>query len=99
MNDVCLSLLAAPELEEVLLDHLLVNPLIETFSSQAAASHGGHTSDLDPTEQVLGRADAVLIHVVLSTSSAENVLEELRQMFAGSSVRYWLSPVLSQGKL
>ncbi|HQQ64335.1 MAG TPA: DUF3240 family protein [Pseudomonadales bacterium] len=99
MNDVCLSLLAAPELEEKLLDRLLLNPVINTFASQMAASHGGHLTELDPGEQVLGRGDAVLIHVVLAAENVDDVLTDLRRGFTGSRLRYWLCPVLLQGEL
>lgn len=99
MTDLCLSLLAAPELEEKLLDCLLLNPVIETFASQVAASHGGHLTDLDANEQVLGRGDAVLIHVVLAADDLDAVIAELRKKFNGSKMRYWLCPVLMQGEM
>ncbi len=99
MADVCLSLLGAPELEEKLLDRLLMTPVIATFTSQSAASHGGHPAELDPTEQVLGRGHAVLVQAVLDESDAQALLADLCQVFAGSGLRYWLCPVLSQGEL
>lgn len=99
MTDVCLSLLGAPELEENLLDHLLMSPAVATFTSQRIASHGGHPAELDPGEQVLGRGEAVLVLAVLDAADVERLLVELREAFAGSGLRYWQCPVLSQGEL
>ena len=99
MSDVCLTLLGSPEVEEKLLDHLLMNPVAKTFTSQPAASHGGHLSGLDPREAVLGRSDAVLVHVLVGKDDAERLVEDLRQSVTGSGVRYWLTPLLAQGEL
>lgn len=99
MADVCLYLLGAPELEEKLLDRLLMTPVIATFTSQNAASHGGHPAELDPGEQVLGRGRAVLVQAVLDERDAQALLADLQQVFAGSRLRYWLCPVLAQGEL
>jgi hypothetical protein len=99
MTDVCLHLLAAPELEEKLLDQLLLHPKIASFVSQPAASHGGHMADLDQSEQVLGRGEAVLIQALLTAEDAESLIVELRVLFAHSGVLFWLLPVLARGAL
>ncbi len=99
MTEVCLNLLASPELEEKLLDCLLIHPKVPIFVSQPAASHGGHIGDLDQTEQVLGRGDAVLIRVLLTANDAESLLEELRITFTHSGVMFWILPILSKGVL
>ena len=99
MSDVCLNLFASPELEEKLLDHLLIHPKVPVFVSQPAASHGGHIGDLDQSEQVLGRGDAVLIRALLTTEDAESLLAELRVTYARSGVMFWIIPVLNRGTL
>lgn len=99
MTDVCLNLLASPELEEKLLDHLLIHPKVPVFVSQPAASHGGHIGDLDQTEQVLGRGDAVLIRALLTAEDAESLVAELRITYAHSGVMFWIVPVLTKGVL
>ena len=99
MTDVCLNLLASPELEEKLLDRLLMHPKVPLFISQPAASHGGHIGDLDQMEQVLGRGDAVLIRALLTVDDAESLLAELRITFAHSGVIFWTVPVLTKGAL
>ena len=99
MNEVCLTLLSPPEIEESLLDELLMNPTIKMFTSQRAARHGGHLTGLDPREQVLGRSDAVLIQALLNTRDAEELLAGLRPRFRASGVQFWMVPVLGQGEL
>jgi len=99
MTEVCLNLLASPELEEKLLDRLLLHPNVSVFVSQRAASHGGHIGDLDQTEQVLGRGDAVLIRALLTAVDAESLVAELRIAFAHSGVMFWIVPILAKGAL
>lgn len=100
MNLVCLSLLGSPALEEKLLDQLLRSPHDLTFTSQTCASHGGHSHDcLDPSEQVLGRARAVLVQVLVPETLARQLLQDLEALFSGSGLRYWLTPVIEEGQL
>lgn len=99
MTDVQLTLLGEPELEEKLLDELLLHPAAPTFVSQRVASHGGHPAEMSAGEQVLGRADAVLVQALLEPDGAQRLLADLGRRFAGSGLRYWLTPVLSGGQL
>lgn len=99
MTDVCLHLLAAPEIEEQLLDRLLLNTAGNTFTSARVASHGGQLSGLDPREQVLGRGDAILVHVLLEDGEARALIEELREQLSGAGIRYWITPLLGEGRI
>lgn len=114
MSLICLSLLGAPALEEKLLDQLLQSTHDLTFTSQNCASHGGHGDDihshgghihgghihggLDASEQVLGRARAVLVQVLVPESIARQLIADLGVLFRGSGLRYWLTPVLEEGQ-
>ncbi len=99
MSLVCLSLLGAPALEEKLLDHLLQSPHDLTFTSQVCASHGGHSHhSLDVSEQVLGRARAVLVQVLIPETVSRQLLADLSASFSGSGLRYWVTPVLQEGE-
>ena len=109
MSLICLSLLGAPALEEKLLDQLLQSTHDLTFTSQNCASHGGHGDDihshgghihggLDASEQVLGRARAVLVQVLVPESIARQLIADLGVLFSGSGLRYWLTPVLEEGQ-
>ena len=108
MSLVCLSLLGSPALEEKLLDQLLRSPHDLTFTSHSCASHGGHSQDghgghihggLDASEQVLGRARAVLVQVLVPEALARQLLQDLEALFSGSGLRYWLTPVIEEGQL
>lgn len=100
MSLVCLSLLGAPALEEKLLDQLLQSPHDLTFTSQSCASHGGHSHDgLDVSEQVMGRGRAVLVQVLVPEAVARHLLADLKALFHGAGLRYWLTPVLEEGDL
>lgn len=100
MSLVCLSLLGSPALEEKLLDQLLRSPHDLTFTSQTCASHGGHSHDgLDASEQVLGRARAMLVQVLVPEALARQLLQDLEALFSGSGLRYWLTPVIEEGQL
>ncbi len=103
MSLVCLSLLGSPALEEKLLDQLLRSPHDLTFTSQTCASHGGHNQDghggLDASEQVLGRARAMLVQVLVPETLARQLLQDLEALFGRSGLRYWLTPVIEEGQV
>lgn len=100
MSLVCLSLLGAPALEEKLLDQLLQSPHDLTFTSHSCASHGGHGFDgLDVNEQVLGRARAVLVQVLVPETVARHLVADLKTLFSGSGLRYWLTPIIEEGDI
>jgi hypothetical protein len=99
MSDQCLSLLAAPEIEEKLLDWLLLFAGAATYTSQSVARHGVRTANLDPLEQVLGRGDAVLVKILIEQEAAGALISTLGKEFAGVGMHYWLTPVDEQGEL
>ena len=98
MNNVKLALLGVPEIEEKLLDQLLLHPSVSAFVSQRAAYHGGHPASFDASEQVLGRADAVLVQALMSGDDAQALISDLKRVFTGAGLRYWLTPVLAEGE-
>jgi len=46
---------------------------------------------------VKGRADRVLIRIILDDAAAAQVITGIEQAFAGSHLVYWTTPVLSFG--
>ncbi len=99
MSECCLTLLCPPGLEEKLLDLLLMSPEATVFTSTPTAAHGLAFGDLSPTEQVLGRALATQVQVLLADANKETVLAAIRQEFVGVGLRYWVTPVLEKGEL
>lgn len=99
MSEYCLTLLCPPGLEEKLLDLLLMSPEAAVFTSAPAAAHGLAFGRLSPAEQVLGRALATQIQVLLAGNAKDAVLAAIRQEFAGVGVRYWVTPIIDMGEL
>lgn len=99
MTDLCLYLLCPASLEEKLLDLLLMHPDLAVFTSTRTAAHGLAFDALSANEQVLGRALATQVQVLMAESQRDAVLEALRQEFAGAGLRYWISPVAYAGEI
>jgi hypothetical protein len=99
MSELCLTLVCPPAVEEKLLDLLLLSPLVSFFTSTATAAHGMAHDNLDQTEQVLGRARATEIQVILDAADQAALLAAIRQQFAGAGLRYWLTEVAEAGEI
>ena len=99
MSDYCLTLLCPPAIEEKLLDLLLMSPHAAVFTSAPTAAHGLAFGRLSSTEQVLGRALATQIQVLLTPTDREPVLTAIRQGFAGVGLRYWITEIVEMGEV
>lgn len=99
MSELCLTLLCPPEIGEKLLDLLLMSSSTTVFTSTATAAHGLDHENLDQTEQVLGRAQAMQIQVIVAAAAKAALLEAIRRQFAGASLRYWVTPVIEAGEI
>ena len=100
MSDLCLTLLCPPGAEEKLLDHLLLSSdIVKVFTSTTTAAHGLSHENLDQAEQVLGRARATAIQVILAASDKTALLDTIRRQFAGTGMRYWLTTVVEAGEV
>lgn len=99
MSELCLTLVCPPAIEEKLLDLLLLSPDVTFFTSTVTAAHGMAHENMDQTEQVLGRARATEIQVIVGEASKAALLEAIRQQFAGAGLRYWLTTVTEAGEI
>ncbi len=99
MSDLNLTLLCPPGMEENLLDFLLMSPHASTFTSAPTAAHGLAFGRLSATEQVLGRASAVQIQLIFPEDDKAHLIEHLKREFAGTGLRYWLTPVIESGEI
>ena len=99
MHELCLTLLCPPEIEERLFDLLLMSPTATVFTSAAVAAHGLTAGTLSQSEQVLGRARATQIQVVLVAADKAVLLERIRTQFAGAGLRYWLTAIDEAGEI
>lgn len=99
MPELCLYLLCPASLEEQVLDLLLMHPELALFTSTRTGAHGLAFGALSANEQVLGRALATEIHVLLRAGDKDALLEAVRHEFAGTGLRYWITPVMQAGDL
>ena len=91
MSELCLTLLCPPAIEEKLLDVLLMSPNATVFTSAPTAAHGLAIGNLSETEQVMGRAHATEIKVIVAGSEKTTLLGHIRQQFAGAGFGHDLS--------
>lgn len=99
MSELCLTILCPPAVEEKLLDLLLLLPAAAVFTSAPTAAHGLAFGNLNQTEQVLGRAFATQVQVVIPIADKINLLGSIQTQFAGAGLRYWISPVIEAGEI
>jgi len=99
MTELCLTLLCPSAVEEKLLDLLLMSPDLKLFTSAPIAAHGLSFGGFNQTEQVLGRAFATQVQVLLDADDKTALLENIREQFSGTGLRYWLTPVIEAGEI
>lgn len=99
MSELCMNLLCPPAVEERLLDLLLMLPNVAVFTSTSTAAHGLTVPDLSQAEQVLGRARATEVRVIIRAEDSQALLQELRQRLTGTGLRYWLTPIIETGEI
>jgi len=99
MPELCLYLLCPASLEEKVLDLLLMHPDLAVFTSTRTAAHGLGLGELSAHEQVLGRALATEIQVLVRAGDKDALLEAVRGEFAGAGLRYWIIPLTQAGEI
>ncbi len=96
----CLTLVADWPVRQELFDFLAEQTdLISGFTASDAAGHGRTARLHSPSEQVKGRADRVLIRMVLEDAAAAQLLERLHTAFHGAHITYWTTPVSRFGTI
>ena len=99
MSELCLTLLCPPAVEEKLLDLLLMSPNAAVFTSAPTAAHGLAFGRLNQAEQVLGRAFATQVQVIIPTADKAALLGDIQEQFAGAGLRYWTTTVVEAGEI
>ncbi len=95
-----MTLLAARELEETLVEALLdLKPALPGFTTALVAGHGEGFARASVPECVRGRIDRLQLWIVLPASDVPRVLDMLCARFAHSRLRWWVEPVESMGEL
>lgn len=97
MTDVLLTLIARPDVEEIVIDWLLGREELSGFTGEAAWGHSREHGRFSLVEQVTGRQRRAVFHLKLDQQEAGPLLEAMRDELAGLGLRYWLVPMLDSG--
>ena len=98
MNQVLLTLIATPEVEEKLVDWLL-GAGHGGFTTVGCQGHGVHHGQLSTSEQVAGRQHRVAFWLQTTESSARTIVSELSTGFEKSVLHYCITPVVAGGSM
>ena len=98
-SEALLSLVVAPDIEDVIVDWLLERDEVSGFTSYPINGHGASIHAMTLAEQVAGRRRQVLFQTHMPQSQAERLLADLKRDFAGSGMHYWLVPLSACGHL
>jgi len=95
---VCLTLVAGRELRQELFDYLSEQTdLVPGFTASDAAGHGPTIRLHSAAERVKGRADRVMVRIILEDQAAERLIERLRTAFRGAHLMHWATPIARFG--
>ena len=97
MTDVLLTLIARPDVEEIVIDWLLGREELSGFTGEAAWGHSREHGRFSLVEQVTGRQRRAVFHLKLEQSQAGPLLDAMRDELAGLGLRYWVVPLLGHG--
>lgn len=98
-RELCLVMVAPPEIEEKLLDVLLAVVGTQVFTSTPSFSHGTAQGRLSSVEQVMGRSRSVQVQIIVTDAEMAMLLQLLRESFAGTGLRYWALPLAALGEI
>ena len=98
MIEFLLTLITTPELEERLVDWLL-EAGHEGFTTASCHGHGVHPDTLSTAEQVAGRQKRIAFWLQMPEKEAETIVSSLEESFGGTSLHYWITPVLAAGSI
>lgn len=94
-----LYLVAAREVEPLLVDWLIESDLIKGFSTVPVSGHGSDNMALSIAEQVEGRCWQILYLVRLPKADLDTVIVTLEKDLAHIGIEYWAVPVITHGKV
>ena len=94
-----LTLIVPPSLEEPLVDWLLEFEPEYGFSSFPVNGHSSRQEGLTLAEQVGGRKKHIRFELHLPETATTGLVERLKADFAGAGLHYWVTPVLTHGRV
>jgi nitrogen regulatory protein PII len=95
---LCLTLVADREIQQDLFDYLTEQaPVVAGFTASEAEGHGSTARLHTVAEQVKGRADRVIIRIILDEQAADQIIRQIETTFASVNIVYWTTPVIQFG--
>jgi len=97
-NDQILVLIAPVEMKDDLVDVLMEIDFISGFSLSLIDGYSREHSHYDINEQVEGYRKFYRFEVLHRQQEQEKVLTSLKKDCSNGSVRYWILPVINEGR-
>jgi hypothetical protein len=98
--DIYLMLIAARELDEMIIDILLErDDIIRRFGSQIIDAHGARIGYANVAEQVRGRAQLCEFKLLMAREDLDDILAALRERLPRAEITYWAFPLLAYGRV
>ncbi len=98
-NNVLLSLVVPPLLEDTLVDLLLEHNTVNGFTSHPINGHGISLHSLTPAEKVSGRQRQILFQTYLASEYCDELITNLNSHLPDSGIHYWVTPVIKAGRI
>jgi len=89
----------SPSLEEAMVDCLLTFETAQGFSSFPVSAHDHRNQGLSLTEQVTGRQRKIRFPMYIDKDHISALLNKIKADFTGTSLHYWIVPVLEHGEI
>jgi hypothetical protein len=97
-QQVCLTLVAGRDVREELFEYLSEQTeLVSGFTASDVEGHGPTARLHSATEQVKGRADRVLVRIIMEAKAAQQLIGRMQDAFAGAHLVYWTTSVWLAG--
>lgn len=98
--DVCLTLVVAHELEEMLIDVLLEHEdIVRRFGAYPINAHGARIGYANVAEQVRGCSKRVEFQLLMTRDNIDAILAALRDRLPRAEITYWALPLLAYGRI
>jgi hypothetical protein len=98
-HDCLLTLIAAPTMEETLIDWLLMQDDISGFSSTEIYGHGSRSIHLSLLEQVTGRQKRVQMMIHTEKETATRLVTALKSKYPNTGLHYLITPIVEAGQI
>jgi hypothetical protein len=94
-----LTLMTPLELKDDVVDALIACTLISGFNMQKIAGFSREHSQFHLREQVEGYREFYAFEVIHQSDQEDSLLDALRPVCESAGIRFWITPVSSQGHL